>query len=129
MNQRRANMSSNPWLKSKRSDWGECLHLARSLTSHNTTAHLTKAKTCQVLRETTLHALQHFIPRNTERSSQAGSYFNRWRVFPRFDHLHIAAADICLLGKLLLGQICSITQAIDILTEGSIFGLAHARMI
>jgi hypothetical protein len=30
---------------------------------------------------------------------------------------------------LLLGQICSITQAIDILTEGSIFGLAHARMI
>lgn len=129
MNQPRANMSSNPWLNSKRSGWRECLNLARSLTSHNTTAHPAKAKACQVLRAITLHALQHFVPRNTERSSQAGSYFNRWRVFPRFDHLHIATTYVRLLGKLLLGQICSITQAIDILAEGSIFGLAHSRMI
>ena len=129
MSQRRTNMSSNPWLNSKRSGWSECLHLARSLTSCSTFAHPTKVKDCQVFRATTLHALQHFIPRNTESSSQAGSYFNRWRVLTRFNHLNITATDVRPLGKLLLGQICSITQAIDILAEGSIFGLAHSRMI
>ena len=74
-------------------------------------------------------APHHFIPRNTKRRPQTGSYVDRWRVLPRLNHLHIAATDISLLGKLLLGQICSITQAADILAKSSIFRLAHPCMI
>jgi hypothetical protein len=124
-----ANTPSNPWLNSKRSDWNVCLLLARSQTSCSTFAHPMKSKACPILRAITLYALHYFVPRNTESSSQTGGHIDRWRVLPRLNHLHIAATDISLLGKLLLGQICSITQAADILAKSSIFRLAHPCMI
>jgi hypothetical protein len=43
--------------------------------------------------------------------------------------LHISAAYIGLLGELLLGEVRGITQAIDALAEGLMFGLAHPSMI
>ncbi len=75
------------------------------------------------------HALHQFVPRDAKCQSQSGRHFDGWRVLARLNHLDIAAADICLLGKLLLSQVCSISQPIDTLAEGSIFGLAHPTMI
>ncbi len=76
-----------------------------------------------------LKPLQQVRPIHSQSRSEARCHIYSWRVLRGLDHLDIAAADICLLGKLLLGEICSITQAIDILAEGSIFGLAHSTMI
>lgn len=75
------------------------------------------------------HALHQFVPRDAKCHAQSGRHFNRRCVLARLDHLDIAAADIRLFGKLLLGEIRSITKAIDTLAESSIFGLAHPTMI
>lgn len=71
------------------------------------------------------HALHQFVPRDAKCQAQSGCHFNGWRVLARLDHLDITAADIRLLGKLLLGQCSRIPQAVNILPEAPVFKLAH----
>ena len=73
------------------------------------------------------HALHQFVPRDAKCQAQSGRHFDGWRVLARLDHLDITAADICLFGKLLLGQCSRITQSINILSEAPVFELAHER--
>jgi hypothetical protein len=71
-------------------------------------------------------ALHEFVPRNRENSAEFGGNLDGGCVLTRLDHLNISATDIGLFSKLFLSQFSRISQAIHILTEVAIFGLAHS---
>jgi len=73
--------------------------------------------------------MHQFFPRDLKSCPETGCHLDCGNVTTGLDHLHIAAADVGFLGKLLLSQLCRISQSIDILAESSLLGDWHPESI
>ena len=69
--------------------------------------------------------MEQFIPSELESYPELGSNLYCGHIFPGFDHLEIATANIGPLGKLLLREVREISQAIDILAKFDAVRFSH----